>query len=212
MLDSSLFWVVNAVGLAAFALVGASKAIREGFDPFGVTVVGLVTAFGGGTTRDLLVLRVPLSLQTLTNIGFGMLGVILAVVLSVYLRDPDRHPFSLAADAIGLGAFATTGAIVATNVGVSPFGVIAIATINAVGGGAFADILLDRPPFILLEDFYASCALLGGCTYWVISMTAGGGLLAAGGCAGITVGTRLVAVRYEWELPNIREYTIDTTR
>lgn len=212
MLNSSLFWIANVIGLVAFALVGASKAIREGFDPFGVTVVGLVTAFGGGTTRDLLVLRIPLSLQTLTNIGFGVIGVIIAVALSVLLKDPDRHPFSLAADAIGLGAFATTGAIVATNVGVSPFGVVAIATINAVGGGAFADILLDRPPFILLQDFYASCAVLGGCTYWVISVNVGAGILAAAGCAVITIGTRLVAVRYGWELPNIREYTIENSR
>ncbi|WP_227377177.1 trimeric intracellular cation channel family protein [Haladaptatus halobius] len=212
MLNNPLFWVANAIGLVAFALVGASKAIREGFDPFGVTVVGLVTAFGGGTTRDLLVMRIPLSLQTFSNIGFGVIGVILAVALSTFLQDPDQHPFSLTADAIGLGAFATTGAIVATTVGVSPFGVVALATINAVGGGAFADILLDRPPFILLQDFYASCAVFGGCTYWLILMSFGAGALAASGCAVMTVGTRLIAVRYGWELPNIRNYTVENAR
>lgn len=212
MLENALFWVANAVGLVAFALVGASKAIREGFDPFGVSVVGLVTAFGGGTTRDLLVLRIPLSLHTLSNIGFGVFGVILAVALSVLLDEPHRHPFSLVADAIGLGAFATTGAIVATHAEVSPFGVVAVATINAVGGGAFADILLDRPPFILLQDFYASCAVLGGCLYWLLSIRFGTGALAAGGCAIMTVGSRLVAVRYGWELPNVRDYTTRTLR
>lgn len=208
MLNNSLFWVANAVGLISFALVGTSKAIREDFDPFGVTVVGLVTAFGGGTTRDLLVLRIPLSLQTLSNIGFGVLGVMLAVALSVLFEDPDRHPFSLIADAIGLGAFATTGAIVATNVGISSSGVVALATINAVGGGAFADILLDRPPFILLQDFYASCAVFGGCTYWLISVSFGSGALAASGCTVVTVGIRLIAVRYRWELPSVQKYTI----
>jgi len=212
MLENALFWVANAVGLVAFALVGASKAIREGFDPFGVSVVGLVTAFGGGTTRDLLVLRMPLSLQTLSNIGCGVLGVILAIALSVLLDEPHRHPFSLVADAIGLGAFATTGAIVASHAGVSPFGVVAVATINAVGGGAFADILLDRPPFILLQDFYASCAVLGGCLYWLLSIRFGTGALAAGGCATMTVGSRLVAVRYGWELPNVRDYTTEALR
>jgi uncharacterized membrane protein YeiH len=74
ILDNALFRVANAVGVVAFALVGTSKAIQEGFDPFGVSVVRLVTAFGGGTTRDLLVLRIPLSPQTLANIAFGMLG------------------------------------------------------------------------------------------------------------------------------------------
>ncbi|MEE6209337.1 trimeric intracellular cation channel family protein [Salarchaeum sp. III] len=212
MLENALFWVANAVGLVAFVLVGASKAIREGFDPFGVSVVGLVTAFGGGTTRDHLVLRMPLSLQTLSNIGFGVLGVILAVALSVLLDEPHWHPVSLVADAIGLGAFATTGAIVATHAGVSPFGVVAVATINAVGGSAFADILLDRPPFILLQDFYASCAVLGGGLYWLLSNHFGTGALAAGGCATMTVGSRLIAVRYGWELPNVRNYTTEITR
>ena len=209
MIDNTLFWVANAVGLVAFALVGASKAIHEGFDPFGVTVVGLVTAFGGGTTRDLLVLRIPLSLQTVSNIGFGLFGVVLAVGLSVLLDEPHRHPYSITADAIGLGAFATTGAIVATHAGVSPFGVVAVATINAVGGGAFADILLDRPPFILLQDFYASCSVLGGCVYWLLSNSFEAGVLAAGGCAVMTVGSRLIAVQFGWELPNIRDYTIE---
>jgi uncharacterized membrane protein YeiH len=74
---------------------------------------------------------------------------------------PDPHPIAVVANAIGLGAFATTGAIVATHAGVSAFGGVAIATINAVVGGAVADILLDRAPFVLFEDFYATCAVLG---------------------------------------------------
>ncbi|WP_248910868.1 trimeric intracellular cation channel family protein [Halocatena marina] len=207
MLNNSIFWTANAVGLVAFALVGASKAIREGFDPFGVSVVGLVTAFGGGTTRDILLVQIPLSLQTLSNIGFGMTGILMAVLLSLTLEIPDQHPSSIVADAIGLGAFATAGAIVATDVGVSPFGVVAIATINAAGGGAFADILLDRSPFILLQDFYASCAVLGGFSYWLVSMTIGDGNFAASSCAVVTFGTRLAAIRYEWELPNLREHS-----
>jgi uncharacterized membrane protein YeiH len=204
MLSDQLFYIANAVGLIAFALVGASKAIREGFDPFGVTVVGLVTAFGGGTTRDLLVNRVPLSLQTLTNIGFGVVGISVAVVLSLLYRDPDRHPISLAADAVGLAAFTTAGAIVASEVGVSPFGVIAVATINAVGGGAMADILLDRSPFVLIRDFYASCAVLGGFAYWYLLALGGDANLAASGSAGITLVTRVAAVRFGWRLPTVR--------
>ncbi|ELZ28750.1 hypothetical protein C474_14689 [Halogeometricum pallidum JCM 14848] len=150
------FAVMNTIGLLTFALVGSSKAIREEFDLLGITVVGLTMAFAGGATRDLLVARVPLALQSPIEIALGLLGVGLAIALGVILASPDRHPVTLIADAIGLAAFTTTGAIVATDVGVSAFGVVAIATINAVGGGAFADILLDRSPFILFDDFYAS--------------------------------------------------------
>lgn len=199
------FTVMNTIGLVAFALVGSAKAIREGFDLFGITVVGLTMAFAGGATRDLLVNRVPLALQSPIEISLGMLGVGLAVGLSVGLDSPDDHPIVRLSDAVGLAAFATTGAIVATNSGVSAFGVVAVATINAVGGGAFADILLDRSPFILLDDFYASCAVLGGSIYWLVSTAGGAGNTASVMCAVGTLGLRLAAINYDWELPKAPE-------
>ncbi|MFC5279380.1 trimeric intracellular cation channel family protein [Halorubrum rubrum] len=192
---------MNTIGLVAFALVGSAKAIREEFDLFGITIVGLAMAFAGGATRDLLVMRTPLALQSPVEIALGLLGVALAIGLRVVLAAPDTHPITLVADAIGLAAFATTGAIVATDAGVSAFGVVAIATINAVGGGAFADLLLDRAPFILFEDFYASCAVLGGLTYVVAGTVGIAGSTAAALCAAVTVATRLAAVTYGWELP-----------
>ncbi|ADB59197.1 protein of unknown function UPF0126 [Haloterrigena turkmenica DSM 5511] len=198
------FAVMNTIGLIAFALVGSSKAIREEFDVLGITIVGLAMAFAGGATRDILVTRVPLALQSPIEIGLGLLGVGLAIALSVVLTTPDTHPITLVADAIGLAAFTTTGAIVATEAGVSVFGVIAIATINAVGGGAFADILLDRSPFILFDDFYASCAVLGGSVYFVAATVGVSGNTAAGICAVVTVVTRLAAVTYDWNLPTIQ--------
>ena len=131
------FAVMNAIGLVAFTLVGAAKAIRKEFDLFGIAVVGLAMAFAGGATRDILVNRVPLVLQSPIKISLGMLGVGLAIGLSAVIDSPDDHPVVLLSDAVGLAAFATTGAIVATDTGVSAFEVVAVATINAVGGVAF---------------------------------------------------------------------------
>ncbi|WP_433633088.1 trimeric intracellular cation channel family protein [Halomicrococcus sp. NG-SE-24] len=192
---------MNTIGLIAFALVGATKAIREEFDMFGVTVVGLATAFAGGMTRDLLVNRIPLALSSPIEIALGLLGVGLAIGVSAALESADTHPLTLVADAIGLAAFTTTGAIVATQVDIPAFGVVAIATINAAGGGAVADILLDRSPFILLDDFYASCAVLGGSTYWVVVTAGGASGTAAALCAAVVVGTRIGALIYGWSLP-----------
>ena len=199
------FTVMNTIGLVAFALVGSSKAIREEFDLFGITIVGLAMAFAGGVTRDLLVNRIPLALQLPIEITLGLLGVGLAVALSAVLTSPDTHTLTLVSDAVGLAAFATTGAIVATEAGVSAFGVVAIATINAVGGGAVADILLDRSPFILFDDFYASCAVLGGSAYIIAGGIGVAGGTAAAVCAGVTVVTRLAAVTYDWDLPTVQE-------
>ncbi len=205
------FAVMNAVGLVAFALVGATKAIREEFDVFGLAVVGLATAFAGGATRDLLVNRVPLALRAPGEIGLGLLGVGLAVGLSVVLDSPDDHPVALLSDGVGLAAFTTTGAIVATEAGLPGFGVVAVATINAVGGGAFADLLLDRSPFILLEDFYASCAVLGGCAYWLATAVGATGSTAATVCAVATLGIRGVAVSLGWTLPTAQSLGLART-
>lgn len=199
------FAVMNTIGLVAFALVGSSKAIREEFDLLGISIVGLAMAFAGGATRDLLVTRVPLALQSPIEISLGLLGVGLAITLTIVLPSPDTHPITLVADAIGLAAFATTGAIVASEAGVSAFGVVAIATINAVGGGAVADILLDRAPFILFEDFYASCAVLGGSAYFIAGVVGVPESTAAGICAAVTVVTRLIAVTYDWQLPGLQD-------
>ena len=199
------FAVMNTIGLVAFALVGSSKAIREEFDLLGVTIVGLAMAFAGGVTRDLLVMRVPLALLTPIEIILGLVGVLLAIALRVGLQSPDEHPITLVSDAIGLAAFATTGAIVATEANISAFGIVAIATINAVGGGAVADILLDRAPFILFDDFYASCAVLGGTAYFVVDVFGATGGAAAAACAVVTVATRLIAVTRGWKLPTVQE-------
>lgn len=204
ILSTDPFAVMNALGLIAFALMGATKAIREKFDVFGITVVGLATAFAGGTTRDLLVNRIPLALTTPIEIILAMAGVILGIGLSVALESPDDHPVILVSDAVGLAAFTTTGAIVASGADVSGFGVVIIATINAVGGGAVADILLDRSPFILLEDFYASCAVLGASAYWIASFTHIPPTTSAAVCAGVTAGARLIALAFDWTLPTIQ--------
>ncbi|QAU12102.1 trimeric intracellular cation channel family protein [Halorubrum sp. BOL3-1] len=198
------FAAMNTVGLVAFALVGASKAVREEFDLFGVAVVGLAMAFAGGVTRDLLVARVPLALRSPVEIILGLVGVALAVGLSAWLASPDEHPVTVVADAVGLAAFAATGAIVATDAGVSAFGVVAVATVNAVGGGALADILLDRAPFVLFEDFYASCAVAGGVAYWLAGTLGAPSGVAAAVCAALTVGLRLVAVARGWRLPTAK--------
>jgi uncharacterized membrane protein YeiH len=105
---------------------------------------------------------------------------------------------------VGLVAFATTGAIVATETAVSAFGVVAVATIYTVGGGAFADILLDRASFILFDDFYATCAVLGASAYLLAGSLGAAGNVAAVVCAVVTVVSRLVAVTYDWELPTVQ--------
>ena len=51
--------ILDAVGLSVFAVTGASKAIEFGLGPAQAIILGTITAVGGGTIRDALVLRIP---------------------------------------------------------------------------------------------------------------------------------------------------------
>ncbi|WP_089877402.1 trimeric intracellular cation channel family protein [Halogeometricum limi] len=198
---------MNVVGLLAFAVAGSLKAADAGLDAFGVAVLGVVTALGGGTTRDVLVNRLPASLATTWDASAALLGVGLAIVLvrrtpeHVRIRDT---PAFLASDAVGLAAFAATGALVATETGLTPYGVVVLATVTAVGGGSLADLLIGRVPVVLREDFYATPAVLGGAAFWVVAALGAPSGVPSAVCAVLVFSTRLLALRYDWHLPRIR--------
>jgi uncharacterized membrane protein YeiH len=205
---STAFAVMNVVGLAAFAVVGVLKGRDADLDLFGVVVLGLLTALGGGTLRDALVGRVPTALRSMSDVSVALLGVVLGVVLAVALQDRvdgrlRDHPALLVPDAVGLAAFAATGALVGAGADLSAFGVVVLAALTGVGGGSIADILVGRIPAVLREDFYATPAVLGGagfCAAAEAGVTPGRAALA---CAGFVLALRLLALRYEWQLPTL---------
>ena len=197
------FGVMNVVGLLAFAVVGSLRAADADLDLLGVAVLGVMTALGGGVTRDLLVDTVPVALRSTTDVSVALVGVGLAVALARLGAGATDHSLVLLADAVGLSAFATTGALVATTAGLSPFGVVVLATVTGVGGGLVSDILLRNVPFVLVEDFYATCAVLGGVIFWVASSAGAGRRASALVCAAVVFGLRLLAIRYDWELPTV---------
>ncbi|ADQ67993.1 hypothetical protein C499_16272 [Halogeometricum borinquense DSM 11551] len=201
------FAVMNVVGLLAFAVAGSLKAADAGLDAFGVAVLGVITALGGGTTRDVLVNRPPASLATTWDMSVALVGVALAILL---IRRTPEHvsvrdtPAFLVSDAVGLAAFAATGALVGAQAGLTPYGIVVLATVTAVGGGSLADLLIGRIPVVLREDFYATPALLGGIAFWVADAVGAPTGVPAGVCAGLVFATRMLALRYEWHLPEIR--------
>lgn len=205
MVDAGIaFAVMNAVGLIAFAAAGALKGRAAGLDLFGIVVLGFLTALGGGTIRDLLVGRVPTSLQSDVEVLFALLGIVIAIVVSIWLQnDPREAPALLLSDAIGLAAFAATGAAVGIETGLTLFGTVVVATLTGVGGGSLSDLLLVRVPAVLREDFYATPAVVGGVVAWV---AAEGGI--DGGtttllAAGAVLALRLAALRFDWRLPTL---------
>lgn len=198
------FAVMNAVGLVAFAAVGTLKAADADLDILGASTLGLLTALGGGATRDVLVGRVPALLTSLSDVGLVGLGVAFGLLVGRWRADDALgHPLLQTADAIGLAAFAASGALVGVSAGVSAFGVIVLATLTGVGGGLVSDVLLRRVPAVLKEDFYATCAVLGGIAFLTVGSAGVGAPWPTAACAGVALVARLGALRFGWRLPTV---------
>ena len=198
------FVAMNAVGTVAFGVAGASKGVDRGLDYLGVTVLGVVTALGGGITRDLLVGRIPSALTSGTDVTFALGGVALAVALVQAERGRLADSALLTIpDAVGLAAFAATGAIVGVEAGLSAFGVVVCATLTGVGGGALRDVLAQEVPSILHEDFYATCAIAGGTVFWALWTLRVAPPIPTATCVVVALGLRLVAMRRGWSLPTV---------
>ncbi len=201
-MTNEAFLIMNIVGLLAFAVVGSLKAIREGLDLFGITVLGTMTALGGGITRDLLVNHIPTALKSVVDMSVALIGVWLAIVIyKIFKKDISNRFFILIPDAIGLAAFTTTGAIIAYNADVSFFGIILLATLTGIGGGVISDILLGKVPSVLRDDFYASCAIIGSISFYITILSTNSLNTAAVICSLIVLMVRILAILYKWNLP-----------
>lgn len=197
-----VFHLMNIVGLLAFAITGSMKAIKEGLDLFGITVLGVMTALGGGITRDLLINTIPNALRSLSDMSIALLGVCIAIVLyKVSKSDLQNKYYILIPDAIGLSAFTTTGAIIAYSADVSFFGIVILATLTGVGGGLISDLLLGKVPFILRDDFYASCSVLGAIGFYIAINSTENLNIASAVCAVVVFALRIMAIIYGWRLP-----------
>ena len=196
--EQTFLFIIEVVGTVAFAISGIRMAAAKHFDWFGAYVVGLVTAIGGGTMRDLL-LNIPVFwMQTWWYIAVTGLSLIVVIV---FRRILVKTRVLFLFDTIGLALFVVIG-IQKTLAVDYPFWVAVIMGITTGAlGGVLRDILVNNEPLLFQKDIYATACLAGGLVYWVayycgLSMPAQG--IA---CAVTVIAMRLLAVRYSWSLP-----------
>ncbi len=203
---SEVIEVANLIGLIAFAVSGVFKGIEAKLDLLGVSVLGFLTALGGGIVRDLLVNRTPKALTDSSDITVTVLGIALAILTYKLLkRDLTGTKPVKVVDAIGLSAFSVNGLLTGAQAGINDFGVVLLGVITGTGGGLISDILTGRVPTVLREDFYASCSLIGG-----IAFLAGYEKVQPEVLTGLTFAVilllRLVAITQGWRLPRLGLY------
>jgi len=196
----SLFNILDLLGTIAFTVSGALVAMNKKFDPFGVFIVGFVTAVGGGTLRDVLIGREPVNWMTETYYVYTILiTVILAIIFRNKLKHLNKSMFLF--DTIGLGIFTITGTEIGIQSNLSPIISIALGTISAAFGGVIRDILCNQIPVIFRKEIYATAAIIGAITYIILHNLGINSSIIYVSTITIVIIIRLVAVKYHLSLP-----------
>ncbi|HAX22450.1 MAG TPA: hypothetical protein DCY64_19470 [Hydrogenophaga sp.] len=195
--------LVELTGTAAFALAGIMEGARKRLDAVGVCVVGFLTAFGGGTLRDLLLDQRPFFWVRHVEMLWGVLA--LCVLAMLFLRV--RH-FALTEkaiqwpDALGLGLFAATGVHQALQLELPALVAVLMGLITGVFGGVLRDVVCNEIPTAFHDHRpYAVCAFVGGWVYVGLWQMDAPGWLALVACVAVTAGLRALALWRNWQLP-----------
>ena len=207
-MENSIIFAIEIIGTIAFASSGAMLGIRKNLDIFGVVVLGLCVAVGGGMVRDIILGLTPPS--AFRDPSYALTALVTAVLLFgiVYWKQEiltSRYmeiyeTIMNYCDAAGLGIFTVLGVYTGYEQGYrGRFFLIFLGMLTGIGGGVIRDVLADTMPFILRKHIYAVASLAGA---FVCQRLIGQNLylaLAAGTAVVLVI--RILASHYRWNLP-----------
>ena len=204
-----IWYMFDMIGTIAFAVSGALVGVARKMDIFGMAVLALATASGGGIVRDVLLGYFPPN--SLRNVVY--VTVVLAVTVIVFLiynsryrkhaMGPRSRASYLLADALGLASFTVTGASAGFKLYPElPIFIVLLGTITAVGGGIIRDMLAQRIPSVLKEDVYALPSIIGGIVYYLMVASSWESAAVYGAFTVVLI-IRLLAIKYNWSLPKV---------
>jgi uncharacterized membrane protein YeiH len=199
--------LIEVLGVLAFAMTGIFEARRLKMDVVGVYSVAMITAFGGGTVRDLFLQRHPLF--WIQNWPFGVAVLVLSLISAAVMRQiRDRKSRTLLMivtifDALGLGLFSVLGSVYSLQVYPKLYFIaVLMGVITGCFGGIIRDVIGNKVPTVFIKSqLYATCSLAGCALYilfdW-IHLPAGLSIPLA---ASATFVVRMLAVKYNISLP-----------
>ena len=196
--------ILDYLGTIAFAVTGASKAIVHKADIFGIIVLSTVVGVGGGVTRDVIFGRFPVAFSD--PIYVGLTASVGVVMFFLYAKFKKQMGIWLVFDAVGLGVFSILGASIAYQVvGLEFLPMLLGGMITAIGGGILRDVFVREIPIVFVKEVYAIASIIGIMIFYVILSSGMDVQIAA--IIGIVTATgiRLLAMKYNWNLPKVRE-------
>lgn len=208
----SIIFIMEIIGTIAFASSGAMIAFRKNMDIFGVNVLAIITAVGGGCIRDLIIGRTPpimfirpiyaVVAMLTCNLLFLLFFCNKRLLKNSFLVTYER--LMLILDAVGLGIFTVTGVSTGMDMGYGDnlFLLLFLGVITGVGGGVLRDVLATQKPYILVKHVYACASLLGALVCALLwSM---GSIPAMWIGAATVLAIRIPAMIFRWNLPKIQ--------
>ncbi|WP_455497440.1 trimeric intracellular cation channel family protein [Coprobacter sp.] len=198
-MDSTFVSIIEIIGTLAFAISGIRLASAKQFDWFGAYVVGLVTAIGGGTLRDVLLNIPSFWMQDSVYLIVTGVALIAVIVLGKFLIKLQNTFFVF--DTIGLALFVVVGIQKTLLVGYPFWVAIVMGTITGAFGGIIRDILINEEPLVFRKDIYALACVIGGVFYWIGFLLQLPDEITQSVAAASVIITRFAAVKYHWGLP-----------
>lgn len=194
-------FIIDILGTFAFAISGALLAMKKQLDPFGIFIIAVVTALGGGTLRDLLI-DAPIGwMRDLTFIYVIAIATVLAVLFREKLGYVRRSLFLF--DTIGIALYTVIGVEKGIEANFPPLICVALGTMSACFGGVIRDILCNEIPIIFRKNIYATACILGGTIYFALLLTKLPNVAVVAISGGVVVLVRILAVTFNISLPNI---------
>ena len=206
----TIFTVFEIMGTVAFAISGAMEAVRHKMDIFGVAMMGLVAATGGGLIRDVIIGAVPPALFSHPGHAVLAICVSLAVFILLYARHKKNggihhiaHIYEqiyFLSDTLGLAVFTVVGIEAAGKADGALL--LFVGVVTGVGGGVLRDVLAGTVPRIFRKNVYALASAAGAVADILLAKILSAQLAMLAGF-GLIVLIRLLAAHFKWNLPRI---------
>ncbi|SHO42502.1 conserved membrane hypothetical protein [Nitrosotalea sinensis] len=193
--------VLDMFGTMAFAVTGAFKAIEHKADIVGIIILATITGVAGGTIRDIALGHFPP--HSISDPTYVIITTLTGVVIFFLYPKMQKHwNLFLKFDAIGLGVFTAIGATIAYQLfGMNFLAIVMAGMVTAVGGGILRDMFVNEIPLVFVKELYASASFLGVVVFYVLLAFTSMLELATICSILMTTVLRLVAMKYNWNLP-----------
>lgn len=202
MLEQDFTLILDYIGTFAFAISGIRLASGKNIDLFGAFMVGMLTAVGGGTIRDLLLGITPFWLTTSSYVIITTISLMIVIVFRKYLVKLNETVFLF--DAIGLGFFTVVGMEKALALNFPFWVAITMGVVTGSFGGLLRDICINEIPLIFRKDIYAMACVVGGLVYGALNLFGVNSIAVESITVLTVIAARLIAVKYHISLPILK--------